>query len=83
MTENRPAITVKQFAELCRMIQVINDERTLSYYLNEKQGSPEETGPKKVHREWAIHILGQLGISIQPSEDAREFFKAMGINTYP
>lgn len=87
MTENRPAITVEQFTELCQMIKKISNEDTLADYKSEKQqGWPEEQGeraPKRMHREWALYILGQLGIGIQPSEDAEEFLKAMGIPTYP
>ncbi|MFF8444773.1 hypothetical protein ACF07U_28365 [Streptomyces californicus] len=85
MTENRPAITADQFAELCRIVQTISDERTLTYYLDNKgeNGRPEN-GPKKYHREWVLHILGQIGVSIQPGEDTGEFLKAMGIGpTYP
>lgn len=82
MTENRPTITVEQFAELCRMVHKIADERPVSNYIEEKEWTTE-AGPKRMHKEWALYILGQLGLGIQPGENPGEFLKAMGISTYP
>ncbi|MDI3386355.1 hypothetical protein QIS99_09020 [Streptomyces sp. B-S-A8] len=79
MTENRPAVDAAQFAELCRILESVN-ERPLSEYIADKEkGWTAERTLRNEHREWALYILSELELSIQAGSDPGKFVKAMGI----
>ncbi|MFC8896506.1 hypothetical protein [Streptomyces cinereoruber] len=82
MTENRPAITVDQFTELCRILANVNEGSLAEYDKYKKKEWETSKQPQKTHREWAIYILSELGLSLQIGDDTGKFLESQGVQAH-
>ncbi|MFI9118686.1 hypothetical protein ACIGW0_04630 [Streptomyces bikiniensis] len=82
MTENRPTITVEQFAELSRVLACVNETSLSEYLANKGKGWDDTRKPVKEHREWALYVLSELGLSIETGGDVGKFLNALGIQSH-